>query len=201
MCSPSGSPLTHGGGRAGGSPAARGSRPLPCSGPRHVCCWDLCAVSAALLPGTRAPVPRRVNALPTSLQTLRSGLKPAGTPCFLRFPFLLRGSASEGLGESRRGELRLVGEWGGLSSALGPKGGVGTPAVTAFHLPLGLCLVEPPQPRVWALRLCPLGLPALVGSSSALWEVSCPVCGPASGQVWAPSPRGLPSRPLSLSGS
>lgn len=47
-------------------------------------------------------------------------------------------------------ELRLVGEWGGLSSALGPKGGVGTPAVTAFHLPLGLCLVEP-QPRVWAL--------------------------------------------------
>ena len=93
-------------------------------------------------------------------------------------------------------ELRLVGEWGGLSSALGPKGGVGTPAVTAFHLPLGLCLVEPPQPRVWAPCLCPLGLPALVGSSATLESVSFPVCGPASGRVWSSSPDGLPSRPL-----
>ena len=81
--------------------------PFPALAPDTCGSWSLCTVSATTLPRTWSPVPRGVNSLPATLQTLRSGLKPGGTTCFLKFPFLLGGFCLRGPGGVQM-QLRCV---------------------------------------------------------------------------------------------
>lgn len=155
----------------------------------------------AVAPGTRgslwlSSVPTALlPSLQAALGRLRTGLKPRGLACFLKFPFLLGGFCLRGPGGGESGHSQgcpggCVG-WG-VVGARGPKGEHRNPppqdALSSLP-PAGICLLPAPrQSSLSCSQLSPAVPPALVGSSLcpgelAAWVQTVPpvACGPALG--------------------